>query len=84
MLIVQSGADYVGFVVPRVRSIVQATWNPTLPARGAIHLGAGLIKTPTLALVGEGDDERMLRVLDLAGAALALRAAAPPVCREAA
>jgi purine-binding chemotaxis protein CheW len=75
VLVVQSGDDYVGFVVPRVRSIVPASWNPTLPANAAPDIGRYFANSRALALVGEGDDERMLRVIDLAQAVLGLRPA---------
>lgn len=73
VLVVQSGEDYVGFVVPRVRAIVPASWNPSLPAYAAPNIGPYFANCRTLALVGEGDDERMLRVIDLAQAVLGLR-----------
>ena len=73
VLVVQSGDDYVGFVVPRVRAIVPASWNPLLPAYAAPNIGPYFANSRTLALVGQGQDERMLRVIDLAQAVLGLR-----------
>ena len=73
VLVVQSGEDYVGFVVPRVRSIVPASWNPKLPTHAAPNISPYFANSRTLALVGEGEDERMLRVIDLAQAVLGLR-----------
>jgi len=64
VLIAQNGAEFIGFVVPRVRSIVQARWSPTLRVPGD--------NSRNLALIGAGSHERMLRVIDLAEVSLAL------------
>lgn len=75
VLVVQSGADWVGFAVPRLRAIEPADWEPALPAHGLGEADAltHTLRSRTLAQVGLGADQRMLRVLDLASIAQALR-----------
>ncbi len=75
VLVVQSGDDWVGFAVPRLRAIEAADWEPLLPAHGVGDADAltHTLRSRTLAQVGQGAEQRMLRVLDLAGIARALR-----------
>jgi len=81
VLVVQHGADWMGFAIGGLRAIEVAIWEPALlPARrraagdppGELDMA---LQPATLALVGERDAERMVRVVDLqrlAGALLAL------------
>lgn len=65
VLIVQSEGDWIGFAVPRLHSIEQASWEPerTLPGLS----GSKLVQ------LGSGEDQRLVRLLDLAQLALSLR-----------
>lgn len=77
VLVVEHGNDALGFVVPALRSIESARWEPSLPnhtvAAGSLAAAA---RTQHLAEVGEGDGRRLLRVLDLQALAAQLRGAA--------
>lgn len=75
VLVVQSDDDWVGFAVPRLRAIEPADWEPSLPAHGMGDADAltHTLRSRTLAQVGQGAAQRMLRVLDLASIARALR-----------
>lgn len=75
VLVVQSGGDWLGFAVPRLRAIEPAEWEPSLPAHGMGEADAltHTLHSRTLAQVGQGAEQRMLRVLDLASIAQALR-----------
>lgn len=77
VLVVEHGGDALGFVVPALRSIESARWSPSLPshtvAAGSLAAAAG---TQHLAEVGEGDQRRLLRVLDLQALAAQLRGSA--------
>lgn len=75
VLVVQAGSEWVGFAVPRLRAIEPAEWEPSLPAHGMGETDAltHTLRSRTLAQVGQGAEQRMLRVLDLASIAQALR-----------
>ena len=75
VLVVQSDSDWVGFAVPRLRTIETVQWSPVLPQNG---LGehdpmARALGSREMALVDSGSGQRMLRVLDLAGIARGMR-----------
>lgn len=67
----QSETQWVGFVVPRLCSIEAALWEPELP----LHGGGGAPTPHKMALVGQGTNERLLQVHDLAQRAATLLAA---------
>ncbi len=68
VLVVQSGANWVGFAVTQLLTIELAHWEPELPpTRGRLpDVLARTLGQGKLALFGAGPTERMLRVLDLA------------------
>ena len=70
VLVVESEGELVGFVVPALKGIEPARWQPELPA----HASG---RSRPLALVGQGAAERMLPVLDLWKMARALRQGGP-------
>jgi purine-binding chemotaxis protein CheW len=78
ILVVSRGDSHVGFAVPALRAIEPAEWEPELPS----HTGRAedeltqLLTQRKLALVGQGDAQRMLRVLDLQRLAAAVGEAA--------
>ena len=81
VLVVDSGGELMGFAVPQLRTIELADWEPELPTDPAHRhdaLGQSL-HARTLALVGEGDAKRMLRVFDLQRLAVALQRQASAV-----
>ena len=73
VLVVNCGEHQVGFAVPALKSIEPAEWEPSLPRTGpqGDALQQCLAERP-LALVGQGPEQRMLRVLDLQRIATAL------------
>ena len=66
VLVVESHGERVGFAVSSLKSIEQADWEPELPDFDA-RVGPGQTRARGrgLVLVGSGDAERMLPVLDL-------------------
>jgi len=78
ILVVESDGERVGFAVPSLRTIEPAEWEPELPnqaSSGADELAA-VLGQRKLAMVGRGQGERMLRLLDLRRLASAVRAGA--------
>jgi purine-binding chemotaxis protein CheW len=71
VLVVQSEGELVGFAVPQLKTIESAEWEPELPEVTAMQ--PGVFRSRKLALVGRGDEQRMLPVLDLAQLALQVR-----------
>jgi purine-binding chemotaxis protein CheW len=71
VLVVQSEGELVGFAVPHLKTIEAAQWEPELPEVMARH--ADTFRSRKLALVGRGEEQRMLPVLDLAQLALQVR-----------
>jgi purine-binding chemotaxis protein CheW len=67
VLVVESDGELIGFAVPQLKSIEPADWEPELPTMGGHggHAWMGQAKSRKLALVGTGQAERMLPVLDL-------------------
>lgn len=67
VLVVQSDQHWVGFAVQRLTTIDTAHWEPELPpARARLpDVVARTAGRGKLALFGAGNEERMLRVLDL-------------------
>jgi purine-binding chemotaxis protein CheW len=63
VLLVSSQDELIGFAVPQLRLIEPAQWEPRLPELGE------RVSTRQLALVGAGDDGRMVPVIDLEGLA---------------
>jgi purine-binding chemotaxis protein CheW len=76
VLVVNADGELVGFAVPGLKSIEPADWEPELPAMGTQHDDEFTQATHTrkLALVGSGDTERMLPVLDLLRIARSIQA----------
>lgn len=75
VLVVDTGGVLTGFAVPALKSIEPADWEPELPTHGGgptDELGQSLAAR-TLALIGTGEGQRMLRVLDLQRVARALQ-----------
>lgn len=75
VLVVESAGELLGFAVPQLRAIEQASWEPELPVDAA-HRGDALaqaVHARALAQVGEGAGRRMLRVVDLHRVAAALQ-----------
>lgn len=64
VLVVESEGEHLGFIVPGLKAIETARWEPSVR-------GAG--QTQKLALVGTGSTERMVPVLDLWGVARSLQ-----------
>ncbi|MEK8048954.1 chemotaxis protein CheW [Ideonella sp. DXS22W] len=75
VLVVQAGEAWLGFAVPRLRAIEPADWEPSLPSHGLGEADAltHTLRSRTLAQVGQGAEQRMLRVLDLGAIAQALQ-----------
>jgi len=72
VLVVASQGELIGFAVPQLKSIEPADWEPELPDLAA---GSGRgAQGRKLALVGAGQAERMLPVLDLRQMAEQVRA----------
>jgi purine-binding chemotaxis protein CheW len=67
VLVVEAGGELMGFVVPALKAIEPAAWEPELPALGLQGSDEFTQATQArkLALVGSGANERMLPVLDL-------------------
>lgn len=70
VLVVRQDDDWIGFAVPKLRAIEPARWEPNPAGDGPRG------RTPPLAMVGHGDDERMVPVIDLQRLAAELRATA--------
>jgi purine-binding chemotaxis protein CheW len=77
VLVVESEGERVGFAVPSLRNIEPAEWEPELPRQGrAGHDDlAAVLGERKLAMVGRGEGQRMLRLLDLQRLAGAVRGA---------
>lgn len=75
VLVVEARGELMGFVVPALKAIEPAVWEPELPALG--RYGGDEFTQATrackLALVGSGANERMLPVLDLKRIARAIQ-----------
>jgi purine-binding chemotaxis protein CheW len=74
VLVVESEGEFIGFMVPQLRMIEPADWEPQLPGMGAA--GSAGMNGCKLAKVGDGPGERMLPVLDLKAMAARFQAEA--------
>lgn len=80
VLVVEQGSERIGFAVPALKTIEPADWEPALPSQsGDGEDLAAVMGQRKLALVGRGEGQRMLRVLDLQrlARAVSLEAALP-------
>ena len=78
VLVVESEGEFMGFVVPGLKAIEPARWQPRLGAIGKPrNLNVEGDSTCTqLALMGEGGAERMIPILDLKRLARSIQARA--------
>lgn len=79
VLVVASDAGWVGFAVDRLRAIEPARWEPPRPklSHWESRSAAGVAPGNTLALIGQGAEERMLNVVNLDRLAQLLKTGSP-------
>jgi purine-binding chemotaxis protein CheW len=68
VLVVESDGELIGFPVQRLRAIEAATWEPVVPHHLPTSQDVQKMRTAASkkwALIGSGEDERMLPVQDL-------------------
>jgi len=75
VLVVESEGDFMGFVVPGLKAIEPARWQPRLGVLGRLRSlnVEGDTTCTQLALMGEGATERMIPILDLNRLARSIR-----------
>ena len=76
VLLVESRGELIGFAVPALKGIEEADWEPALPDLRPSAVAALRVherRPRQLALVGSGETERMLPLLDLHSTAESLQ-----------